>query len=130
MSWAMVAGAAITVVGGVMSDKSNKKAGKEDRAQNAFMQQEESRLGRQDTIFNKQVEEHYIQKERAQRQRGLDEFRKFSTLQQFAPEYQDTSTRVGVPVLPMISSQPGGNIGLDYTPELEPVIPQGGTNGT
>lgn len=127
MSWIAVAGAAVTVIGGAMSDKSGRKATKGQQAADRFMQQEESRLGRQDTIFNKQVEEHYIQKERAQRQRGLDEFRKFSTLQQFAPEYQDTGTRVGVPVLPMISSDPGGNVGIDYTPELEPVIPQGGT---
>jgi hypothetical protein len=126
MLWVGVAGAAATVIGGAMSDKSAKKAGKEDRAQTAFMQQEEARLGRQDAIFNRQVDEHYVQKERAQRQRGLDEFRKFSTMGQFAPEIQDTGTRVAVPVLPGISSQPGGNIGLDYTPATLPPIPTAG----
>lgn len=130
MTWFAVAGAAVTVIGGAMSDKKAGKDAKAGRAQDQFMQQEEHRLGRQDTIFNKQVDEHYIQKERAQRQRGLDEFRKFSTVGSFAPEYQDTSTRVAVPVLPGISSQPGGNIGVPDSGKYEPVIPVGGGNGT
>lgn len=126
MTWFAVAGAAVTVVGGALSDRKAGKDADKNRAQSDFQQQEQSRLGRQDTIFNKQVDEHYIQKERAQRQRGLDEFRKFSTVGQFAPEYQDTSQRVAVPVLPGIASQPGHNIGLDYTPATEPTIPKAG----
>lgn len=128
MTWLAVGGAAVTVIGGALSDKSANKASKRQLAQDRFLQQEESRLGRQDTIFNKQVEEHYTQKERARRQRGLDEFRKFSTVQDFAPEYQDTSQRVAIPVLPGISSEPGGNIGLDFTPATTTL--EGTTRGT
>lgn len=131
MLWVGVAGAAATVIGGAMSDKSARKGAKDASARSDFQQQEDARLGRQDAIFNKQVEDHYTQKERAQRQRGLDEFRKFSTMGQFAPEIQDTGTRVAVPVLPGISAQPGGNIGVSSTPLPNmPTIPVGGTNGT
>ena len=91
MTWFAVAGAAVTVVGGALSDKSANKAAKDAKASDRWSQQEEARLGRQDKIFNAQVDDHYKQKERAGRQRGLDQFRKFSTVSQFAPEYQDTS---------------------------------------
>lgn len=120
MTWFAVAGAAVSVIGGAMSDRSAKKNAAKEREEKRFAQQEDSRLGRQDMIFERQVDEHYRQKERAQRQRGLDEFRKFSTLQQFAPEYQDTGKRVAVPVLPAIANDPGQNIGIDYTPATVP----------
>ena len=127
MSWIAIGGAAITVVGGVLSDKSANKQNKTNTANDRWTQQRVTRLGRQDTIFNAQVDDHYKQKERAGRQRGLDQFRKFSTVASFAPEYQDTAPRIGVPVLPGISSEPGGNIGPDYTPATLPLPPTGGT---
>ena len=80
MSWVAIGAAAVTVVGGALSDKNANKANKQGTANDKWMQQEGSRLGRQDTIFNAQVDDHYKQKERASRQRGLDQFRKFSTV--------------------------------------------------
>lgn len=106
MSWIAVAGAAVTVIGGAMSDKSAKKQSAKDREEGRLGMHEEHRLGMQRAVFDEQLEYHKIQKERAQRQRGLDEFRKFSTLQQFAPEYQDTAERVVVPQAPVVSDTP------------------------
>jgi hypothetical protein len=126
MTWVAVGAAAVTVVGGALSDKNANKKGKQDTANSRWMQQEESRLGRQDTIFNAQVDDHYKQKERAGRQRGLDQFRKFSTVAQFAPEYQDTSQRIDVPVLPAISAEPGGNVGV----AVQSTLPNPNTGGT
>ena len=131
MSWIAVAGAAVTVIGGAMSDRSAKKGAAKDREEKRFLTQEESRLNREEMIFERELDEHYKQRERASRQRGLDEFRKFNTLQQFAPEYQDTGQRVVVPNAPQVSTQQGTNITPTVSaPAPTPVIPQGNTNGS
>lgn len=127
MAWAMVAGAAITVIGGAIAGKGAKKEEKKKRKHELFMQQEEHRLGLEKSLFERQADEHYVQKERKTRQRGLDEFRKFSTVGEFAPNYTDTSQRVEVPVLPAVSTQQGTNVPVVAAPvaPTPPIIPGG-----
>lgn len=47
--------------------------------------------------FNAEQDYYYNQLEKQNKERGLSEFRKFSSLSSYAPEYQQTTTGVVVP---------------------------------
>lgn len=100
MSWFAVGGAATSIIGGVLSDKKEKKQRKEDKAFSAEQARLENQYAKEQSKFDADLQYHYNQKARAGRQRGLDEFRKFSTLKDFAPGYTDTSQRIQVPTAP------------------------------
>lgn len=100
MSWFAVGGAAVSVIGGVMSDKKEAKQNKANREFSAEQAKLENQYAKEQSKFDAELADHYTQKARAGRQRGLDEFRKFNTLQDFAPQYQDTSQRIQVPNMP------------------------------
>ena len=94
-------GAAIAVGGAVVSGVAANKKAKEDR-KNA---NEDRKVGTRDEAlysgilsgFERQQEDYYNQLNRSRKQRGLDTFRQFSTVNQFAPEFRDTSPGVVVP---------------------------------
>jgi len=104
MSWFAVGGAAVSVIGGVLSDKKEGKQRKEDKAFTKEQLALENQYAKEQSKFDAEQDYYYKQKERAGRQRGLDEFRKFNTLQDFAPTYQDTSQRVEVPAAPSVTN--------------------------
>lgn len=54
-------------------------------------------ISRQNSQFDAEQDYYYKQLQRQEAMRGLDEFRKFSTVSQFAPQYQNTNPN---PVLP------------------------------
>ena len=49
------------------------------------------------SAFEKEQDYRYEQMNRQNKQRGLDEFRKFNTVNQFAPEYSQTYQGIQVP---------------------------------
>jgi hypothetical protein len=104
MSWAICVGAAVSVVGGYMSQKSGEKS--EDKKSKLSIKQMglQHQYNEEESAFNAAQDYYYKQKERGTRQRGLDEFRKFSTTADFAPNYQDTGTRVEVPDKPQVDT--------------------------
>ena len=85
------AAAALTVVGGVVAGKGAEKKDKSDKAHQAAMTKEESALAAQRTGYERALEDFYTQKQRARTQRGLDQFREFSSMSRFAPEYNINS---------------------------------------
>lgn len=100
MSGGLIAAAAVTAVAGYASSRSAAKAKKDDQKHDAEMTAEESALAAQRTGYEKALEYHYKQEDRFQAQRGLDEFRKFSTMGQWAPGYSDVNARIAKPVMP------------------------------
>lgn len=90
-------GAAIGVAGSVISGVAASKQAKKDRKNKVTDTKEGAALERENMAFAASLDDYYSQKKRAGMQRGLDEFRKFSTLGNFAPGYQDTSQRIVVP---------------------------------
>ena len=83
--------AAITVGGAVVSGIGQEKKDKADKAHQAAMTEEESKLAAQRTGYESALEEFYTQRERQRKQRGLDQFRQFSTMGEFAPGYDINS---------------------------------------
>lgn len=85
------AAAAISVVGGVMAGKAAEKKDKSDKAHQEAMTKEESALAAQRTGYERALEDFYTQKERARKQRGLDQFRQFNSMSRVSPGYDINS---------------------------------------
>lgn len=85
------AAAAVSVVGGVIAGKGAEKKDKADKAFEQEMTAEGSRLSAQRSGYDRALEDFYQQKDRARKQRGLDQFRQFSTMSEFAPNYDANS---------------------------------------
>lgn len=111
------AAAAVTVVGGVVAGKGAEKKDKSDKAHEQVMTKEESQLAAQRTSHQMALEDFYAQKERARKQRGLDQYRAFSTMGAVAPEYDATTeARILPGEAPKYTS-------FDETPPEEPTTP-------
>lgn len=96
--------AAVTVVGGAVAGygaqkkaEAERKANRED---NKEMTEREAKLSAQASGYERALEDYYTQKSRFDQQRGLDQYRKFSTMGQFAPGIDDTGGRVVMPEAP------------------------------
>src|SRR5690606_18409688 len=96
-----------------------KKMNKDNQAFSAEQAKLENQYAKEQSKFDAELQDYYTQKNRASRQRGLDEFRKFNTLQDFAPGYVDTSQRIAVPNMP----SPTGTTASPTTPKTTPNIP-------
>lgn len=80
-------GALITVGGGIISGQGAEKKDKADKAYQSTATKKETAFSGILSQFERESDDYYSQLNRARKQRGLDEFRKFSTLNQFAPQY-------------------------------------------
>ena len=94
-------GAAIAVGGAVISGVAKSKQAKEDRknanADAKAANADEAKWGSLMSQFESENEYRMEQMRRRDKQRGLDEFRKFSTVSQFAPQYTQDSKGIVVP---------------------------------
>lgn len=94
-------GAAIAVGGAVIGGIAKSKQAKEDRknanADSKAASKDEAKWGSILSQFENEQEYMYEQKRRQNKQRGLDEFRKFNSLGDFAPEYTQTNGPIVVP---------------------------------
>lgn len=105
--------AAVTVVGGAISGRAAEKKAKADQKFQEGMTLEESKLAAQRAAHERALEDFYTQRDRAKKQRGLDQYRQFSTMGEFAPEYDASGEpRVADPVMPKYSD-------FDETPPEE-----------
>lgn len=107
--------AAITVGGGLISGyASGKKKDKENKREEEMTREGYlSEMGM--TEHQAALDDYYKQKGRLATKRGLDEFRKFSTVHSFAPQYENENTG---PVLPELQSRES------YLPEKEVAAPK------
>lgn len=93
--------AAVGVAGSVASGMAAEKKDKSDKAHDAAMTKDESRYAAQRTSHEMALEDFYTQKERAKKQRGLDQYRQFSTMQESNPNYNPaTEPRIEDPTMP------------------------------
>lgn len=100
MGWGAIAAA---VIGGVASAEASKNASKNSAKQASAMSKAESQYAMERSRYDAQQDYYYQQKEKVERKRGLDEFRKFSTVSEFAPGYVNTNPgpkEVAAPVIP------------------------------
>jgi hypothetical protein len=101
-------GAAIMVVGAVASSQAAKKKAAAERKANkedsSEMTVEGARINAQTTGYEAALEDYYNQKNRYEQQRGLDQFRQFSSMGDFAPGVEDSGGRVVMPTAPDYNS--------------------------
>lgn len=105
--WAAAAGAVLKSLGGSGSKKAEEKRNFKYESK---LNEQQGVIGRQNAQFSKELDEYYKSLERQEKMRGLSEFRKFSTVSNFAPQYQNTNP---VPIIPV--AKPGYNTGA-YAP--------------
>ena len=97
--------AGLGLVGGLLSGRSAEKKAKreanfkakEDRA----LMADEAKYGAVNMLFQSKLEDHMSQLQRFRKQRGLDQFRSFNTMQQISPGYSESGGIV-VPAAPTI----------------------------
>jgi len=94
--------AVVGVAGSALSGMGQEKKDKADRKAQRELTQESARYEALLSAFENEQNYYYDQLNRANKQRGLEQFRQFSTLRQFAPEYTQTSPGVVVPSKPAI----------------------------
>lgn len=125
MSWGLVIGAGVSAVAGYAKSRSDKKKLEDQREHDAAMTEEEHWRAMQRDQHSAALSDFYSRRDRAEAQRGLDEFRKFSTVQDFAPGYVNDNPRIEQPVLPdlndygtdpnaVVEHQGGGSKGQSF----------------
>lgn len=117
--------AAITVGGSIVSGIASSKKAREDR-KNA--KEDRKEMTRDDakyssilSRFEAEQEDYYNQLNRQRKQRGLAQFRQFSTVNQFAPQYLGDNTEIVVPERPDINK---------LMDEVDPQEAQGATTNS
>jgi hypothetical protein len=110
--------AAVAVVGSYAKSQQDKKAAKNAKKDSKEMTQAEAMLARENSQFDAEQEYYYQQLEKKEKSRGLDEFRKFSTVQNYAPNYTNTNTG------PVVPTKPNYNEGIYAKPVEEPTEPK------
>lgn len=108
---------AIALVGTFASGMAEKEQADQDRKDRLAMNETEAKWSRLNSQFDAEQDYYYKQLERANTQRGLDQFRAKSTVKQFDPSHVDPNNRIVVP------NRPVYNQGI-YAPTPEPA--QGG----
>lgn len=128
--------AAVTVVGGAVAGYGAQKKAEAERKANRQdskeMTEREGRLNAQASGYEAALEDYYNQKARYDQQRGLDQYRQFSTMGQFAPGVDDQGGRVVMPQSPDYNNfevevpeeekqQKGGKKGKSIIEKLDPL---------
>lgn len=93
-------GAAIAVGGAALSGYAASKKDKGDKAHDKEMTRESARWNAALSEFEAQQTDYYQQLNRQRKQRGLDNFRQFSQLGKFAPEYAQQTQAIELPKMP------------------------------
>ena len=106
-----VAGSAISGYGQQKKAKEDRKNANEDRK---AATREEALYSGVLSSFERELDDYYNQLNRQRKQRGLDTFRQFSTLNQFAPNYTPAAQQeIVVPDKPNIATNLDAAIRLD-----------------
>lgn len=99
VGWGAIAAA---VIGGVASSEANKKAASGANKNAMALNRTESIYAMQRSAFDAATTHYYDQLDKGERKRGLDQYRKFSTVGGFAPNFHDTNPGPDEAVLPTI----------------------------
>jgi hypothetical protein len=88
-----------SLLSGLAAGNSAKKQQKQQFKYDWKLQEGAGRIARTNTKFEYELQNYYKQLERKEKMRGLAEFRKFSTVSQFAPNYQNTTPETPMPTM-------------------------------
>lgn len=104
--WEQAAIAGAQLLGGILGGKSAEKKAKAEAAfrakEDRALMSDQAKYGIVGQLFQSQLEDYTTQRNRQRKQRGLDQFRSFNTMQQIAPGYSESGGIV-VPQAPNIS---------------------------
>ena len=92
-----------SIVSGIASSKKAKKERKWDKEDRKEMTRDEAKYSAVLSRFEAEQEDYYNQLNRQRKQRGLEQFRQFSTVNQFAPQYVGDNTEIVLPDRPNIN---------------------------
>ena len=124
-----VGGSAISGVAAQEKAEEDRKNANEDRK---AATREEALYGGVLSQFERELDDYYNQLNRQRKQRGLDTFKQFSTLNQFAPNYTPAAQQeIVVPDKPNIATNLDAAIRLDEANQQvgQPAATQGGGGG-
>lgn len=77
------------VLGGIGAQKKAKKDAAFKSAEDRALMADQAKYGAINELFKSQLDDYNNQLQRLRKQRGLDQFRGFSTLQNYAPGYAE-----------------------------------------
>lgn len=94
--------AVVTVGGGIISGMGQEKKDRADRKAQRELTKDSAKYEAILSQFERENEYFYAQQEKAEKMRGLAEFKKFNTVGAFAPGYTSSGSAVVVPTKPAI----------------------------
>ena len=89
--------AAIAAGGAMYSAKEQKDAADDARKDSKAATRDEARYSAALSAFNAEQDDYYSQLGRSRKQRGLDNFRQFNTVKDYAPSYAGNDTTIVMP---------------------------------
>lgn len=89
--------AAIAAGGAMYSAKEQKDAADAARKDSKAATRDEARYSAALSAFNAEQDDYYSQLGRSRKQRGLDNFRQFNTVKDYAPSYAGNDTTIVMP---------------------------------
>lgn len=125
---AEVWGAAIMVVGGVLSGRAAAKKAEKDRKEGRLASKEDARYKGILSQFDREQEYYYQQLEKQEKKRGLDQFKHFNNMRNIDPTYTETNTGPILPRKPNLDDMlEGRNVHTDVRPPdpATGLVPQG-----
>jgi hypothetical protein len=93
--------AVVGVVGAIGSAEAAKKNQQNANKAQAGLTESEAKWQRENSMFDAQQQYYYQQLDKQEKMRGLDQFRKFSTVSNYTPDFHDDNPGPIVPDQPM-----------------------------
>lgn len=103
MTWGAVVMAGGALISGIASSKKAKQDRKNAKEDSKEMTEREAQLQAGLSQFDAEQNYYYSQLQRKNKQRGLDQFRQFSTLNQYAPNFIGGNNQIALPQKPDIN---------------------------
>lgn len=100
MTWAAVVTVGGSIISGIGASKKDKKDKEFASSESRLSDEREAKYNAVLAQFNKESDWYYRQLERKNKQRGLDQFRQFSTVNQFAPNFVGGNNTITLPEKP------------------------------
>lgn len=100
MAWIAAAG---SVLGSLGASGAAKKAAKLEFQNQKKMSKLDAELARKNSQFDAELQHYYAQLEKKEKMRGLDEYRKFSTMSTIDPNYTNSNPGPEVPPMPVFN---------------------------
>ena len=102
MTWAVAVGTGLSVISGIAGSSSKRKARKKAQAERNKMLQAQYTNELQQMQLEKGLQDYYSQLDKANTYKGRLNYAGYSSLSDYAPEYENTSTGIELPSKPTV----------------------------